>query len=136
MILRVALAFACIAALAPLSPAPSIGAEGEASWGSIRPDLFGDRPIAEDGAFVSLDAPTRAEDAALVPVDIHLSVPPGDGRRITAVTLVVDENPSPLVARFTLGEPTARLNLSTRVRVNAYSFVRAVAETSDGALHM
>jgi sulfur-oxidizing protein SoxY len=96
MTVRVALAFACIAGLVPLSPAPSLGAEGEASWASIRPDIFGDRPIAEDRTVVSLGAPAPAEDAALVPVDIHLSVPPGDKRRISAVTLVVDENPSPL----------------------------------------
>ena len=29
-------------------------------------------------------------------------------------------------------EPATRFDLSTRIRVNAYSFVRAVAETSDG----
>lgn len=52
------------------------------------------------------------------------------------MTLVVDENPSPLVATFKLGEGRKIFDLSMRVRVNSYSFVRAVAETSDGSLHM
>jgi sulfur-oxidizing protein SoxY len=134
MIVRVVLASAVLALVAVSTPC--LGADGEATWASIRPDLFGDKPIVEDQGFVALGAPTRAEDAALVPIDIHLGVPPGDARRIKAVTLVVDENPSPLVARIDLGEGTARFDLSTRIRVNAYSFVRAVAETSDGALHM
>ena len=55
---------------------------------------------------------------------------------VKAVTLVIDENPAPLAATFTFGEDRRSFDLSTRMRVNSYSFVRAIAETSDGKLHM
>jgi sulfur-oxidizing protein SoxY len=110
--------------------------QAEETWVSLRGEMFGTRAVAEDGAFVALDAPSRAEDAALVPVDIHVSAPPGDVRRVVAVTLVVDENPAPLAAVFKLDGSKPRFDLSTRMRVNSYSFVRVVAEVSDGSLHM
>src|SRR5215218_2292663 len=43
---------------------------------------------------------------------------------------------APLAATFTFGEDRRSFGLSTRMRVNSYSFVRAIAETSDGKLHM
>lgn len=107
----------------------------EATWDSIRPDIFGERAI--DGeAVVKLGAPARAEDAALVPIELQIGLPVSDARTVTAVTLVVDENPSPLVAVFKLGEGRRQFGLSTRIRVNSYSYVRAISETSDGKLHM
>ena len=121
--------------------APAVGAladdqpHSEATWDMIRPAVFQDRAI--DGEpIVDLGAPTRAEDAALVPIDIHIKVPQGDQRSVKTLTLVVDENPSPQVATFTFGPDRKAFDLSTRVRVNSYSYVRAIAETSDGKLHM
>ena len=108
----------------------------DSTWTLVRSQLFGDRMVADDGAYATLVAPVRAEDAALVPIDIHLAVPAGDARSLKAVTLVVDENPSPLVARFAFPDELKTFDMSTRVRVNSYSFVRAIAETSDGVLHM
>ncbi|MGH6645275.1 MAG: quinoprotein dehydrogenase-associated SoxYZ-like carrier [Bradyrhizobium sp.] len=117
----------------------SLDADGDtpsdATWDSIKPDIFGQRPIDAEAAVV-LAAPKRAEDAALVPIDIHVSLAAGDARTVKAVTLVVDENPSPLVATLKLGDGRRNFDLSTRVRVNSYSYVRAIAETSDGKLHM
>ncbi|MDI4656877.1 quinoprotein dehydrogenase-associated SoxYZ-like carrier [Xanthobacter autotrophicus] len=115
---------------------PNREANREATWAAIRPDLFPGKAIAEAGAIVRLDAPGRAEDAALVPLTIELALPAGDPRTLKAVTLVVDENPAPMAGRFTLGAGTRAFSLSLRVRVNSYSFVRAVAETSDGGLLM
>lgn len=108
----------------------------EATWTAIRPDLFPGAAITEAGGMVKLEAPGRAEDAALVPITLTLALPPGDPRTLTAVTLVVDENPAPMAGRFTFGAGMTAFSLSVRVRVNSYSFVRAVAQTSDGALHM
>jgi len=111
--------------------------EREATWAAIRPDLFPGKAIAEaaDG-LVTLSAPGRAEDAAIVPITIALGLPADDPRSFRSVTLVVDENPAPMAGRFTFGPGQRDFTLSLRVRVNSYSFVRAVAETSDGALHM
>ncbi len=125
-----------LAAAFPLGASHGLAAEDETTWALVKSQIFGDRVIADDAAFATLVAPVRAEDAALVPVDLHIAVPAGDTRSVVAVTLVVDENPSPLVAKFKLGGGTGAFDLSTRLRVNSYSFVRAITETSDGTLHM
>lgn len=130
------------AALAALVTAIGLGlpanalAQSEETWRGLKPDMFGERPIAEASPLVTLSAPTRAEDAAMVPVEVRAALPPGDGRTIVKITLVVDENPAPLAAAFRLGPDRREAHLSTRLRVNAYSHVRAIAETSDGELHM
>lgn len=116
-----------------LAAAPLAAAE-TATWTELAGDLFGDRPMRADG-LVSLDAPYRAEDAALVPMTIRLESPE-DGRRIERVTLVIDENPAPVAATFTLGPEAGVTEIETRVRVNAYTEVHAVAELSDGSLHV
>lgn len=133
----------CAALLAPafavpvLAQQPAADVLKETTWAAIGPDIFPGKPIAEaaDG-LVTLTAPGRAEDAALVPLSIAVALPAGDPRTVKAVTLVVDENPAPMAGRFTLGDGLRDFTLSVRVRVNSYSYVRAVAETSDGALHM
>ena len=104
------------------------------------PDLarafFNDAPIQEDQSLVTFEAPARAEDAALVPMSFSAKPPEGDPRRVVKLTLVVDQNPVPLAAAFTLGEKAGDTRISTRVRVNSYTNVRVVAELSDGSLHM
>ncbi|WP_088344254.1 MULTISPECIES: quinoprotein dehydrogenase-associated SoxYZ-like carrier [Rhodomicrobium] len=125
LLVAAALAVAC-------GPARAQTDASEKNWPSLRETLFGTRPILDGAAMLSLEAPVRAEDAALVPVAIT-DLQPG---RIKALTLVVDENPAPVAAVFTLS-PEARVRfLETRLRVNAYSYIRAIAETEDGALYM
>ncbi len=80
--------------------------------------------------------PSRAEDAAIVPVTLRTKLSPGDSRQVLSITLVIDQNPAPMAAKFQLG-PDARVSeISTRVRVNSYTDVHAVAELSDGKLYM
>ena len=122
--------------LAVLGASVNALAQSEDAWKSFRGDVFGERPIRENSPLIQLTAPPRAEDAALVPVELSAAVPPGDPRTITKITLIVDENPAPVAASFRLGPDRRATHLSTRLRVDAYSFVRAVAETSDGELHM
>ncbi len=106
------------------------------SWPDLRIQLFKAAPILEDDVFVSLDAPPRAEDAALTPVKMTIHVPKGDARRVTKLSLVIDENPVPLAGEFTLGPTADVVSMATRVRVNAYTNMRLIAELSDGSLHM
>jgi sulfur-oxidizing protein SoxY len=60
---------------------------------------------------------------------------PADNRRIRTITLVIDQNPAPMAAKFTLGPDANVSSISTRVRVNSYTNVHAVAELSDGQLY-
>ncbi|MFC3693917.1 quinoprotein dehydrogenase-associated SoxYZ-like carrier [Chenggangzhangella methanolivorans] len=103
---------------------------------SFKADAFGDKAIAANADFIKMTAPYRAEDAAVVPIDVAVALPEGDQRTISKVTLIVDENPSPVAATFTLGQNRKEFWISTRLRVNAYSTVRTVVETSDGKLAM
>ena len=105
------------------------------AWASLKPDVFGNRPIQVDTGVVQIMAPKRAQEAALVPIDIQID-PAKAGGTITSITLIIDVNPSPLAAVFQFGENSGVTKLSTRVRVNDYSYVRAIAETATGELHM
>ena len=72
-------------------------------WPSLAEQIFGKQAIADGSNVLAIDAPYRAEDAAVVPVSVHNILPAGDHRRIQSITLVIDENPSPLAAKFSLG---------------------------------
>jgi sulfur-oxidizing protein SoxY len=127
---------AALASLALSSAARAQDAESEHTWQGLKPMFFGDRPIDEAPGYVTLDAPSRAEDAALVPVTLKF-LPRENGDRVVAATVIVDENPSPLVTTIRRGriDPGA-FDFSLRMRVNSYSYVRVIAETESGALHM
>jgi sulfur-oxidizing protein SoxY len=107
----------------------------EDPWPSLAAQIFGTRVVRDGGSVVAIDAPYRAEDAALVPVGIRSLLAPEDGRRIRGITLVIDENPSPLAAVFSSAATGEMRSLSTRVRVDSYTNVHAVAELSDGELY-
>lgn len=111
-------------------------AENTVAWSDIRSTLFGTTAISEEDGTLSLDAPERAEDASLVPITIALA--PNANDKIEKITLIVDENPAPVAATFTLGAASGsgKRQISTRLRVDRYTFIRAVAETADGKLHM
>ncbi len=106
------------------------------AWPSLRAEIFNTRPIVQDDGVVTLQAPERAEDAALVPISIELKDPVHSPLR--RVTLIVDENPAPIAAVVSFGDQQASpvQALATRVRVDRYSYIRAIAETADGQLHM
>ncbi len=127
---------ALIGAGAASRPARAQADEEPDPWPELARMFFNDRPIAEDDAMVSFDAPARAEDAALAPMSFSARLAAGDPRRVVKLTLVIDENPVPLAAVFTLGEKAGDTRISTRVRVNSYTDVHVVAELSDGSLHM
>ena len=123
--------------LAVAAGVPAWGAtDDESRWHDLRDSLFGDREIHEDSGVVSLDAPYRAHDAAVVPVSFEAAFPQTDARYVRTVTLIVDENPLPMAGQFHFTAASGWAAISTRIRVNAYTHVRAVAETNDGELHM
>ena len=127
----------CFIAAAGVSRAqePASTQPSEATWSSIKDDIFKGRPIVDGTGLVALDAPRRAEDAALVPISVSLTLPAGDTRRLKSLTLVIDENPAPVAGTFLIGAQAGVTAVSTRVRVNSYSYVHAVAELSDGQLY-
>ncbi|HQR53585.1 MAG TPA: quinoprotein dehydrogenase-associated SoxYZ-like carrier [Burkholderiales bacterium] len=126
--------------LAGLPAMPLLAAEPAqkaGNWELVRAGLFGDRAISEnDGKVLVLEAPDRAEDAAVVPLSIKTRVTQQPERYIKKVYLVIDRNPSPVGAVFTFTPDSGRADIDTRVRIEEYTTVRAIAEMNDGSLHM
>jgi sulfur-oxidizing protein SoxY len=107
----------------------------EETWNSIRDDIFKGRAVLDGAGLVVLDAPRRAEDSAIVPIGMRVNLAGDDKRTLKSLTLVIDENPAPVAGTFTIGPRAGVTAISTRVRVNSYSYVRLVAELSDGKLY-
>ncbi len=105
-------------------------------WSGLVRDIFNNRAMNDGAGVIAIEMPYRAEDAAIVPVTLRAMLPPGDTRHVLAITLVIDQNPAPMAARFELGRDSSVSEISTRVRVNNYTDVHAIAELSDGKLYM
>ncbi|HUL13117.1 MAG TPA: quinoprotein dehydrogenase-associated SoxYZ-like carrier [Methylococcaceae bacterium] len=111
--------------------------EEEAAWkGGLQQKFFGDRPIEESNNVIELTAPYRAEDPALVPISVTAKIPQTPDKFIKTITLIIDNNPVPFAAAFHFTPDSGKADITTRLRVNAYTHVRAIAETSDGKLSM
>jgi len=107
------------------------------AWASLlRPQYFGDREIVEGKSVIELRVPLRAEDSGVVPVSINAHIPQTPQRYIRQIHVFVDKNPRPLAGRFELTPAMGKADLAMRLRVNEFTHIRAVAETSDGELHM
>ncbi len=102
-------------------------------WQGLAKDIFQSRAMTSGRDVISLQAPPEARDAALVPMTINLEQP---ATVVRNVTLVIDANPAPMAASFTIGPNSGLTMISTRVRVNDFTNVHAVAQTVDGSLHM
>lgn len=126
-----AMAVAIVVLMAQVAPAVA-----EDTWDSIRESLFEGRELQDGSALLTLEAPKRAMDAATVPVTVRALVPQTPDRYIKTVHLIVDENPAPVAGVFHLFPASGMATVGTRVRVNAYTNLHAVAETSDGQLYV
>ena len=109
----------------------------EPIWPSLKVAYFGDKEVLEDAAdWLVIEAPKRAEDAAIVPISVKSLVPQTQDKYIKNIHLIIDNNPDPYSANFSLSPELGLINISTRMRVDQYTFVRAIAEMNDGSLHM
>jgi len=111
-------------------------AEDYDPWPGIAKDLYAGRTVTDSADAVQLEAPIRAEDAGLVPITMR--IPAALAPQAKSLTLVVDKNPAPVVATFSFGPAagTGERVISTRIRIDMYSNVRAILETEDGKLQM
>ena len=99
-------------------------------WKDLRHAVFGDRVLADGAGVIALEAPARAMDASLVPVAVTLT----GTEHVKAIYLLIDGNPSPLAATVHFGPAADPRELRTRVRVEQYTLMHAVAENEDGRL--
>lgn len=136
--LRGLAAAAICAALLPVctgAQAQDDEAPGPAGWDGIRKEFYSGRDIAES-KLVVVEAPDKAEDASVVPVTIYLNAEVAEN--IKSLRVFIDNNPMPLVGSFSFGRAAGvgSKTISTRVRFDSFSYIRAIAETEDGRLYM
>ncbi len=130
MIRPLLLAAALLALILPQARADEDDTARAERWNDLKHAMFQDRKVQDGAGVITLDAPARALDAALVPITVTLL----PGRTVKTVYLLVDGNPSPLAGTFHFGPAFDPASLSTRVRVDQYTLMHAVAETEDGQL--
>jgi sulfur-oxidizing protein SoxY len=117
-------------ALATLASLPLRAfARNEAAFKATETDaaikaMFGDKKVVASDAF-EFKVPDIAEDGSIVPVTVST-----DMEGVTSISLIVDENPNPLSARFNF-MPGAVPEFKTRIKMGQSSDVRAIVETAD-----
>ena len=106
----------------------------DARWLQLKETYFGDKDIAESDDIIDMEAPSRAHDAATVPIKITTH---NQDQAVRQLHLIVDMNPIPLAGIFNFSEEAVAWSaLETRIRINEYTDIRAIAELEDGSLHM
>ena len=125
--------------VADVAPADYRQKQSDKVWEEkLRQPNFQDRPIIEgvQQDIFEIKAPYTAEDATLVPISIHSKIAQKPELFINKITIFVDKNPLPLVGEFELTKDSGKADLAMKIRVDDFSYVRAIAETSDGQLYM
>lgn len=125
----------CLTAGCSVCAAESAANDEEAAraerWQELQHAIFGDRTVKDGAPWMTIDAPVRALDAALVPIDLAIT----GAKPVKGIYLIIDNNPGPLAGHFVFGPQGDPHLLKLRVRVNAYTYIHAVAETADDQLY-
>jgi sulfur-oxidizing protein SoxY len=83
--------------------------------------------VAPEKGGVEIELPQIAENGNSVPLRVRVSSPMTAEDHVTAIHVVAERNPRPLVATFHLGPRSGRAEVSTRVRLAGTQKVTVVA---------
>ena len=106
----------------------------EAAWDDIRHALYGDRVLRPGADLVQLDAPYRTDNDVRTVIGANITAPAD--ALISKVTLVLDENPMPVSAVFSLSEPQPAFGFSATLRINGPTPIHVIAEATDGEVYV
>lgn len=82
--------------------------------------------VAAGSTEIAIKAPDIAENGAVVPVKVDAR----NMKNVTSIAIIVENNPTPLIANFKLGK-TTQAYVSTRIKMGKTSNVIALV-TADG----
>jgi len=108
-------------------------------WPVLKEAFFEKREIKEVD-FIKIDAPTRAESGAQVPITYKIDNFLSNGVVIKKLYVFVDANPIPLTSTYHFTDALsdtkkqAQFELSTRIRFETDSYVHLVGESEAGQL--
>lgn len=101
------------------------------TWASIEGNLFPGKSIQDGAAFMAIHLGKTAENPAIVPIGLTINRPD-----VSRAWLLVDGNPLPLVATFNFLQVLPEVHTDLRIRLEKNTFVRLVAETTNGDFYM
>jgi sulfur-oxidizing protein SoxY len=115
-----------------VEPGDMKGKSSDDAWELRKPDRYRNVEMNTFGR-IQLRAPFAAEDATIVPIQIKVGVNQHTNKHdIKRISIYIDKNPDMHVATFNFTSLAGKAELYVRVRVNENSFIRAIAETTDG----
>jgi sulfur-oxidizing protein SoxY len=110
----------------PAARATSVDATGAFAAKTFAEAIGALGGVPAPSALITLDAPTLADNGAVVPITVTSTLP---GTR--EIMLLVDGNPQPVAARFTIPTGTEAY-VATRIRMAGNGTVYAAVRTEDG----
>ena len=105
------------------------------AWEYLQKQFYPGRDIGLlDESYMSLEAPANTPDPAATPLTLRF----GDAAlgHIRQIRVIIDNNPSPVAATFDVASGARLAEIDLRVRVDRFTSVRAIAETTDGKIEM
>jgi sulfur-oxidizing protein SoxY len=87
-----------------------------------------------DENYMSLEAPANTPDPAATPLTLRFGETAVG--HIKQIRVIIDNNPSPVAATFDVAAGARVSEIGLRVRVDRFTSVRAIAETTDGKFEM
>jgi sulfur-oxidizing protein SoxY len=81
---------------------------------------------------VKLDIPSIAENGNAVPISVTIESPMNAADHVSAIHLIAERNPLPVLASFHLGPRSGKAGVSSRIRLAASQRITAIAVMADG----
>lgn len=127
------LAFLAVIAFAspvnPINTAFAGGKIGDHSlWEQLKEQLYSDMQLQDGSELLKMTSPMRALDAAIVPISLRFKAPD----TIKNISLIIDHNPVPFAIAINTASPNTDPNIDIRIRIDSYTYLRAVFETKNG----
>lgn len=85
---------------------------------------------------VELELPQIAENGNSVPLRVKVASPMSAEDHVTAIHVIAERNPRPLVATFRLGPHSGRAEVNTRIRLAGTQAVTVLAALSGGRFRL
>jgi len=116
-----------------MTPSGAFASPGDAALAAK--EFTGGKPAMES-KMITLEMPEIAENGNTVPLAISVESPMTPDNYVKRVVIISEGNPRPEVAMFNFSPRSGVAEASTRMRLAKTQNVIAIAELSDGSLHM
>ena len=92
--------------------------------------------VAPEASGVEIELPQIAENGNSVPMRVKVESPMTPADHVSAIHIIAERNPRPLVGTFHLGPNSGRAEIATRVRLAGTQKVRVLVALNDNRFRM